>query len=77
VNAYMLPTCFFAWTSLAFSPFRHLRKISESDSLLRPVRPSAWNNSAFTGQILMKCDIRVFFSKICAAHSSFIEIRQK
>jgi hypothetical protein len=37
--------------------FRRVRKIAKSDYYRRHVRPSAWNNSAPTGRILMKLDI--------------------
>ena len=45
--------------------------MSKSDSFVMSVRPSAWNNSAPTGQIFMKFDTGVF-SKICPENSSFI-----
>jgi hypothetical protein len=37
---------------------------------------SAWNNSAPTGRILIKFDMR-FFSKICRENSNLIKIRKK
>jgi hypothetical protein len=37
--------------------FRRVRNISKSDYQLHHVCPSAWNNSAPTGQILKKSDI--------------------
>ena len=40
------------------------------------VRPSAWNNSALTGRILMKFRIWVFF-EICEKISSFVRIWQE
>jgi hypothetical protein len=42
-------------------PFvKRFRKIAKSDSELRHVRLSAWNNSAPTGRICMKFDIDIF-----------------
>ena len=42
------------------------------------VRPSASNNSAPTGRILMKFDIqKFFFSKICIENSGFIKIERE
>jgi hypothetical protein len=46
---------------------RFVRKIGKSDCRLHhvcpPVRPSAWNNYTFTGRILIKLYIWVFFIK--------------
>jgi hypothetical protein len=46
---------------------RHIHKIAKSDYYFHLVRPPvslrAWNNSASTGQILIKFDVTVF-SKI-------------
>ena len=44
-------------------------------SFIVSVRPSAWNNSAPTGRIFMKFDIRVFL-KNCPENLSFIKIGQ-
>jgi hypothetical protein len=41
--------------------FAKLRK--EAVSLVMSLGPSAWNNSAPTGRILMKLDISAFFRK--------------
>jgi hypothetical protein len=43
------------------SAFAEFRKATVSFGM--SLRPSAWNNSAPTGQILMKFDIRVFLEK--------------
>ena len=40
------------------------------------IHPSAWNNSAPTGWIIMNMDIWVFFEK-CRENSSFINIWQQ
>jgi hypothetical protein len=53
--------------------FRPVRKIAKFDSLVRRVCHSAGNNSAPTGQIFMKFDIRGS-KKICWKCSSFIQI---
>ena len=47
-------------------PFAKLRKatISFVMSVCPSVRPSAWNNSAPTGRIVMKVDIWVFFENL-------------
>jgi len=51
--------------------------ISFAMSSVRPsVRLSAWNNSAPTRQIFMKC-LCEYFSKICRENSSFTKIWQK
>jgi len=39
--------------------------------------PSAWDNWASTGQILMKFDVWLFFSKICWENSGLINIAQE
>jgi hypothetical protein len=46
------------------SSFRCESKIAKSDCWLRRVRPSAWNNSAPTGRIFVKFDIREFFENL-------------
>ena len=46
--------------------FRHFRKIAKNDCQLSSclsVRPSVLNNSAPTGRIFMKFDIRAYFEK--------------
>ena len=45
-------------------------------SFVKAVRPSAWNNSAPTGRMLMKFYAWVL-RKICRENSSFVKIRQE
>jgi len=58
VHCLFLRLCIYCYFELCF---RRFRKIAKSDCELRfaclSLRPSAWNNSAPTGRILMKFDI--------------------
>jgi len=53
-------------------PFAKFRKITIS--FVMSVRLSAWNNSASTGRIFIKFEIRLFFEKVSR---SFIKIGQE
>ena len=55
--------------------FAKLRKATVS--FIMSVRPSAWNNSAPTGQILIQFYVWAFFSKMRRENSSLIKILQK
>jgi hypothetical protein len=68
-----------AWLQHVLGAFSKSRKESISFSMsVRPsVRPSAWNNSAPTGQIFIKFDTWVFFEKHVDKNFSFIKIWQE
>ena len=60
------------WFLDAFATFR-----KTTINFVMAVRPYAWKNSAPTGQIFMKFDIWVFFSKICQGNLGFTNTWQE